>query len=59
VLKAQLVAWDEIIATKSKENALFKKVIDSQRAYAERTIPWQNDYMVDFKMAYNHSFKKG
>ena len=59
VLKAQLVAWDEIIAAKSKENALFKKVIDSQRAYAERTIPWQNDYMVDFKMAYNHSFKKG
>ncbi len=59
VLKAQLVAWDEITAAKSKENALFKKVIDSQRAYAERTIPWQNDYMVDFKMAYNHSFKKG
>ena len=59
VLKAQLVAWDEISAAKSKENALFKKVIDSQRAYAERTIPWQNDYMVDFKMAYNHSFKKG
>ena len=59
VLKAQLVAWDEITAAKSKENALFKKVIDSQRAYAERTLPWQNDYMVDFKMAYNHSFKKG
>ena len=58
VLKAQLEAWDTIIETKGKENALFQKVIDSQRAYAQRAIPWQNDYMVDFKMAYNHSFGK-
>jgi TRAP-type mannitol/chloroaromatic compound transport system substrate-binding protein len=56
VLKAQLVAWDKIIADKAASNPLFKKVIDSQRTYAQRTIPWQNDYMVDFKMAYNHSF---
>ena len=58
VLKAQLEAWDKIIEAKGKENALFQKVIDSQRAYAQRAIPWQNDYMVDFKMAYNHSFGK-
>ena len=58
VLKAQLEAWDTIIAAKGKENALFQKVIDSQKAYAQRAIPWQNDYMVDFKMAYNHSFGK-
>ena len=58
VLKAQLEAWDKIIEAKGKDNALFQKVIDSQRAYAQRTIPWQNDYMVDFKMAYNHSFGK-
>ena len=58
VLKAQLEAWDKIVDDKSKANPLFKKVIDSQKAYAQRTIPWQNDYMVDFKMAYNHSFGK-
>lgn len=58
VLKAQLEAWDKIIEDKAKANPLFKKVIDSQKAYAARTIPWQNDYMVDFKMAYNHSFGK-
>ena len=58
VLKAQLEAWDKIIEAKGKDNALFQKVIDSQRAYAQRAIPWQNDYMVDFKMAYNHSFGK-
>ena len=58
VLKAQLEVWDKIIEAKGKENVLFQKVIDSQRTYAQRAIPWQNDYMVDFKMAYNHSFGK-
>jgi TRAP-type mannitol/chloroaromatic compound transport system substrate-binding protein len=58
ILRAQLDAWDKIIETKAAENPLFKKVIASQRAYAERVIPWQNDYMVDFKMAYNHYFGK-
>ena len=58
VLKTQLEVWDKIIEAKGKENVLFQKVIDSQRAYAQRAIPWQNDYMVDFKMAYNHSFGK-
>lgn len=58
ILRAQLDAWDKVIAKKSGENALFKKVLDSQKAYAQRVIPWQNDYMVDFKMAYNHYFGK-
>jgi len=59
ILKAQLDSWDKIIAKKSGENALFKKVIESQRVYAARASQWQNDYMVDFKMAYNHYFGKG
>jgi TRAP-type mannitol/chloroaromatic compound transport system substrate-binding protein len=59
ILKGQLVSWEKIMAKKSAENPLFKKVIDSQRAYAERACQWQNDYMVDFKMAYNYYFPKG
>lgn len=58
ILKAQLASWDKIIAKKGAENALFQKVIDSQRAYAQRASQWQNDYMVDFKMAFNHYFSK-
>ena len=58
VLRAQLAAWDKVIAKKSAENALFKKVLDSQRNYAARAGQWQNDYMVDFKMAYNHYFAR-
>jgi len=56
ILRAQLEAWDKVIAKKSGENALFKKVLDSQKAFAQRAGQWQNDYMVDFKMAYNHYF---
>jgi TRAP-type mannitol/chloroaromatic compound transport system substrate-binding protein len=56
VLRAQLVAWDKTIAKKSAENPMFKKVLDSQKAFAQRAGQWQNDYSVDFKMAYNHYF---
>lgn len=59
VLRAQLAAWDKTIAKKAAENPLFKKVLESQRAFAARAGQWQNDYMVDFKMAYNHYFGKG
>jgi len=58
VLQAQLASWDKIMDKKGGENALFKKVLDSQRAYAERATQWQNDYTVDFKMASNHYFGK-
>jgi len=59
ILRAQLAAWDKTTAKKGAENALFKKVQDSQKAFAERAGQWQNDYTVDFKMAYNHYFGKG
>ena len=59
ILRAQLASWDKIIEKKGGENPLFKKIIDSQKVYAERAGQWQNDYMVDFKMAYNHYFAKG
>ena len=59
ILRAQLAAWDKIITKKGGENALFKKILESQKVFAQRAGQWQNDYMVDFKMAYNHYFGKG
>jgi len=59
ILRAQLDAWDKVIAKKAGENPLFKKVLDSQKEFAARAGQWQNDYMVDFKMAYNRYFGKG
>jgi len=56
ILRAQLASWDKTVAKKSTENAMFKKVMDSQKAFAQRAVQWQNDYTVDFKMAANHYF---
>jgi TRAP-type mannitol/chloroaromatic compound transport system substrate-binding protein len=56
ILRAQLASWDKTIAKKAGENPMFKKVLDSQRAFAQRAGQWQNDYTVDFKMAFNHYF---
>lgn len=57
ILRAQLAAWDKVTAAKSAEQPMFKKVMDSQREFAQRAGSWQNDYMVDFKMAWNHYFR--
>jgi TRAP-type mannitol/chloroaromatic compound transport system substrate-binding protein len=57
VLKAQLDAWDKVTAAKAGENPLFKKILDSQKAFAQRAGQWQNDYLVDFKMAWNRYFR--
>jgi TRAP-type mannitol/chloroaromatic compound transport system substrate-binding protein len=59
ILRNQLDAWDKVIAEKSAGNPAFKKVLDSQKAFAERARSWQNDYMVDFNIAYNRYFGRG
>jgi TRAP-type mannitol/chloroaromatic compound transport system substrate-binding protein len=46
------------MAKRSAENPLFAKVLAAQKAYAQRAGQWQNDYLVDFKMAWNHYFGK-
>jgi TRAP-type mannitol/chloroaromatic compound transport system substrate-binding protein len=56
ILQQQLKIWDEMIARRSAENPLFKKVLDSQKAFAQRAGKWQGDTQVNFRMAYNHYF---
>jgi TRAP-type mannitol/chloroaromatic compound transport system substrate-binding protein len=56
VLQAQLKAWDGVVEKKASENAMFKRVLDSMRSYAQRAGRWQNDTLVDYKMAYRHYF---
>ncbi|MBK9521821.1 MAG: twin-arginine translocation signal domain-containing protein [Rhodocyclaceae bacterium] len=61
ILQGQLAAWDKILAAKSADNPAFVKVNESMKAFAQRAGKWQNDTLVDYKMAYNHYFgsKKG
>jgi TRAP-type mannitol/chloroaromatic compound transport system substrate-binding protein len=56
ILRAQLASWDKVIAKRAGENPFFKRVLDSQRAFAERVGRWHFDTNVDFRMAYNHYF---
>jgi TRAP-type mannitol/chloroaromatic compound transport system substrate-binding protein len=59
ILKAQLEAWDQVVAKKTAENPFFKRVLDSQRAFAERAGQWNFDYEVNFRMAWDRYFAKG
>ena len=61
ILQAQLAAWDKILVAKGVDNPAFVKVNESMKVFAQRAGKWQNDTLVDYKMAYNHYFgaKKG
>jgi len=61
ILQKQLDIFDEVMEKYSAKNPLFKEVIESQKAFAKRTVSWYLDTMVSPRMAYNHYFgaKKG
>jgi TRAP-type mannitol/chloroaromatic compound transport system substrate-binding protein len=54
ILKAQLEIYDEVVKKKSAENPLFKEILQSQLAFAERTTRWEQDTVVSRKMAFDH-----
>jgi len=58
ILQKQLEIYDQVAAKKSSENALFKEVVESQKAFAERAVRWDLDTYVSRRMAYNHYFAK-
>jgi TRAP-type mannitol/chloroaromatic compound transport system substrate-binding protein len=56
VLKRQLEIFDEVAAKKAGENPLFKKIVASQLAFAKRAVQWEQDTVVNRKMAFDHYF---
>jgi TRAP-type mannitol/chloroaromatic compound transport system substrate-binding protein len=56
VLQAQLKLWDAILEKKSAENPLFKEIVESQKAFAERAVKWDQDTIISRRMAMNHFF---
>lgn len=60
VLQKQLEVYDQVVEKKSAENALFKEIVESQKAFAERAVRWEQDTYASRRMAFNHYFgKKG
>jgi TRAP-type mannitol/chloroaromatic compound transport system substrate-binding protein len=58
VLQKQLDAYDQAADKKAADNALFKEIVESQRAFARRAVKWDLDTTVSRRMAYNHYFAK-
>jgi TRAP-type mannitol/chloroaromatic compound transport system substrate-binding protein len=56
VLKQQLEIYDQVVAKKAEENPLFKEAQQSQIAFARRATQWEQDTVVNRRMAYEHYF---
>jgi TRAP-type mannitol/chloroaromatic compound transport system substrate-binding protein len=56
VLKRQLEIYDQVVAKKAAENPLFKEILESQLAFARRATQWEQDTVVNRRMAYDHYF---
>jgi len=54
ILTAFLKAWDEIAAEEYAKNPAFKKVYDSQRAYAAKVVPAKRFMAPPYSFAANH-----
>jgi TRAP-type mannitol/chloroaromatic compound transport system substrate-binding protein len=59
VLRRQLEVYDEVVKAKAATNPLFKEIVESQLAFARRTTRWEQDTVVDRKMAFTHYFGPG
>jgi TRAP-type mannitol/chloroaromatic compound transport system substrate-binding protein len=57
ILDAQLGAWERVIDKLSAENAFFKKVIESQKAWVKRTLTYEAANSPPFTKAFRHFFK--
>jgi TRAP-type mannitol/chloroaromatic compound transport system substrate-binding protein len=56
ILKRQLEIFDEVARKKAGENPIFKKIMESQIAFAKRAVQWEQDTVVSRKMVFDHYF---
>ncbi len=56
LLKRQLELYDEIAKKYIAANPLFGEIIKSQLEFAKRATRWEQDYVVNRKMAFDHYF---
>ena len=57
VFQEQLKAWDILTKKLSDEDPFFKKVVESQKAWAKRVVYYWAYNDAPFKMGYEHVFK--
>jgi TRAP-type mannitol/chloroaromatic compound transport system substrate-binding protein len=54
ILKKQLDVYDDVVRKYAAQNPLFKEIVESQLAFAKRATQWEQDYVVNRRMAYEH-----
>jgi TRAP-type mannitol/chloroaromatic compound transport system substrate-binding protein len=54
ILKKTLETWDQIAKEESEKNAFFKKVYDSQRAYASQIVPARRFVFPSYNLGADH-----
>jgi TRAP-type mannitol/chloroaromatic compound transport system substrate-binding protein len=59
VLRKQLEAYDDVVRKYVGQNALFKEIVESQLAFAKRATQWEQDYVVNRRMAFEHYWGPG
>ena len=56
ILRQQLESYDEVVKKYAAQNPLFKEIMQSQIAFAERVTRWEQDTVVNRRMAFDHYF---
>ena len=55
-MQRQLEVYDEVVKKKAAENPLFREILESQIAFAERATRWEQDTVVNRRLAFDHYF---
>ena len=56
--KEFLAAWDRLVAKESEKNPLFKKIWESQKAFASVSVPAKRLYYPPYSLAADHYWGK-
>ena len=56
ILIAFIKKWDELAEAEAPKNPFFKKVHDSQRAYASLVVPYKRAYFPPYSFMANYYF---
>ena len=56
ILAAQLKGWDKVIEEFSAKDAFFKKIVDSQKAYAKKVMKYLLMNQPNYRLAYENEF---
>jgi TRAP-type mannitol/chloroaromatic compound transport system substrate-binding protein len=59
VLKKTLEGWDQVAKEEEAKNPFFKKVYESQRAYASKVVPTRRYTHPEYKLSADHYWPEG